>query len=201
MSRGAIVITRRGRPPKKGVSRFPGGKVREEHEHVVKSVVWAQRAREVGEEHKDNALAGFTLGRLRLIGRANENAKGSTPIDPAGISAEQYDAGWQYGVIVRRHSMVMGYALGTPKSPGFEMVAGGTSLASEPDQEIILRTRRKFSDCYRALMDAGNHLQQGTRVATITYDVCLERVPFSELDEARLGNLKIGLNALARVLR
>jgi hypothetical protein len=201
-----IRVKRRGRKPKSDVSRFPCGKVREENPESVIAVAVAHRVRD-GVKYEDavvrdertrqvvgaNPLAGFTLGRLYQRGRAD---------DAGGISRAQYEAGCMYAQIVHQHAAIMGYSLGSPKSPGFESV-GGVSLRPEPDEEVILRARRKFSDCYRALMDVGKELGVGTRVATITYDACLDRATFVSLqvDEAALGNLRAGLNALVRIFR
>lgn len=182
-----MLIMMAGRKRHKGVARFPCGKSRGEPEHAIKAVAWAYRAREVGEARKNDPLAGFTLGLLRLRG----------PQDPGGISEAQFEAGWQYACIATRHASIMGYSIGSPKSPGFEMVAGGISVKEEPKEEVILRVRRQFTECYDALTG------EGTRVAAVTYDVCVDRMSFVALqsDEAALGNLKVGLNALGRVLR
>jgi hypothetical protein len=194
-----------GRKPKPDVSRYPCGKIREELPESVIAVALAPRLRS-GVRYDDavvrdqrgqvvgaNQDAGHTLGLLRLRG----------PMDPGGISDAQYHAGMAYALLCQRHGRIMGYSTGSPKSPGFEMVAGGTSLAPDPDEEAVLRTRRQWSDCYRALIDAGRDIGAGTRVATETYDACLDRIAFSMLqkNDAMRGNVKVGLNALGRVLR
>ena len=195
-----------GRKRKPNVARFPSGQIREElPEHVI-AVALAPRLRD-GLDYEDTVVrdersgkiiranqdAGHTLGRLRLLGAS----------DPGGISERQYHVGMSYAHVVRRHASIMGYALGSPKSPGFELVAAGLSLAKEPEEDEILRTRRQFSDCYRVLMDAGKYMGAGTRVATVTYDACLDRITFAGLqrDSISLGNLKVGLNELGRVLK
>jgi hypothetical protein len=95
----------------------------------------------------------------------------------------------------------MGYASGTPRSGPLELTATGPACREEPDTEVILRARRQFADCYRVLMDAGKDIRQGTRVALVTYDICLDRRGMESLTSTDLGNLKVGLNALARLFR
>lgn len=168
------------------------GRSRGEAPHIVRAVVLAQRLREVAPEHADNPLAGFALGRLRL------RCQPHGPQDPGSISQEQFDAGERYAAIARWHASIMGYSNGTARSAQLE-IGGGTSCAPEPDEEVILQVRRTFSDCYRALMDAGRAIGRGVEVALITYDICLDRRRAESLGEEDMGNLKVGLNALAHV--
>jgi hypothetical protein len=193
-----IQVIRSGRKPNQG-NRFKCGKLKPDSAEAIIATALAPRLRagvayeqavvrdERGKVVGANQHAGHTLGLLRMRG----------PKDPGGISEAQFDAGWAYAQIVRRHSSIMGYSLGSPKSPGFEMVSSGISLAGEPDEEVIMRARRQFTQCYDALVGIG------TRVATVTYDVCIDRIKFVDLqaDKPALGNLRVGLNALGRVLR
>lgn len=143
-------------------------------------------------EHALDALAGFTLGRLLLRHRAD-------PSDPGSIDEEQYNAGEAWGRLVRRHAAIMGYSLSTPKSPSFLMVAGGLSCEAEPDQTEILGVRRRFSDCYSALMEACR--MHGLAVRDVTYTVCLDNRSLETLTRDDYGHLRIGLNALKKVVR
>jgi hypothetical protein len=95
----------------------------------------------------------------------------------------------------------MGYASGSPQSGRLEVAPHGTACAEEPDAATIARVRRAFADYYRALMDAGRAIGQGTAVALVTYDVCLDRRRMEGLTALEVGNLKVGLNALARLWR
>lgn len=182
------------RPQKNNVIRWPSGKIREEKPEVVKAVVLAYRTREVGKDNAGNELAGHILGRLLLRHHMNEK-------DPGSISQDQFHAGERYAALVRRHSSMMGYALGTPQSPRFELVGNGLSTTKEPDQEYILQTRRLFNDCYRSLMDVGLSLKRGVGIARITYDICLDRMPIFNIGLPDIANLRVGLNALGRILK
>jgi hypothetical protein len=175
--------------------RDASGRSRGEPPHLVRAVALAQRLREVGPEHADNPLAGHALGRLRLRHQT------SGPQDPCSISQEQFEAGERYAKIASRHAVIMGYANGSPKSAPLEVAASGLACREEPEQEAILRVRRLFADCYRALMEAGRAIGQGVKVGTVTYDICLDRRPMESLTAQELGNLKVGLNALARLFR
>ncbi len=67
--------------------------------------------------------------------------------DVAGITEEQYNAGWEFAKLVRRHASLMGIPLGSPRAAGFEMVSGGQVNMPEPDEDVIIKTRRQYNDC------------------------------------------------------
>jgi hypothetical protein len=185
-------MSRRRKPD---VLRDASGKCRGELPQLVRAVALAQRLREVGPEHADNPLAGHVLGRLRLRHQSHG------PQDPCSISQDQYEAGERYAVIAGRHAVIMGYASGSPQSARLEVAASGLACREEPEEEVILRVRRQFSDCYRVLMDAGRDIGQGVKVALVTYDICVDRRGMESLTAQDIGNLKVGLNALARLFR
>jgi hypothetical protein len=175
--------------------RDASGKCRGESPHLVRAVALAQRLREVAPEHIDNPLAGHALGRLRL----RHQTQG--PQDPCSVSQEQYEAGERYAAIATHHAAIMGYARGLPQPARLEIAATGLACREEPEAEVIARVRRQFADCYGALMRAGKDIGQGAKVALVTYDVCLDRRGMDSLTSTDLGNLKVGLNALARIFR
>src|SRR3989442_641811 len=120
-------MARRGRNRKPNVIRDARGKSRGEPAMVHPETV-ADRLRELrhdGVPARDrnaalDALAGFTLGRLLLRNRAD-------PGDPGSVNEQQYNAGQEWAKLVRRHAAIMGYALGSPKSPSFVLVGSGLS--------------------------------------------------------------------------
>ena len=120
---------RRGRRRKQNAIRDRTGKSRGEPDTIAPEVL-AVRARDlmrdnVSPAHANDALAGFTLGRLLLRNRADRS-------DPGSITQRQYDAGDDWSKIVRAHARVMGYSLSRP-SPSFVMVGTGFSCASDPE--------------------------------------------------------------------
>lgn len=200
------VLQSRGRPRNEDAIRDSKGKSRGEAVESVVATALAPMLRSgithqeafirdsrTGEVIGTNQDVGHVLGKLKLLGSS----------DPGGISVAQYETGMLYAQLTRRHASIMGYSTGSTKSPSFTMVSGGLTCKSEPDDEVILKCRREFSDCYRVLMDIGVQTRQNVRIATTTYDVCLDRFPFFDLqrDTEAMGNLRMGLNVLARVLR
>ena len=142
-----------GRRRKVNVIRDTGGKSRGEPQivHPETIAVRLRELRRCGVPVRDrhaalDALAGFTLGRLLLRHRADVS-------DPGSINEQQYDAGQEWAKLVYRHAIVMGYSLGSPKSPSFILVGAGLSCAQEPNEQEIIVVRRRWSDCYRALME------------------------------------------------
>ena len=183
------------RPRKSDVVRDAAGRSRGEPPDLVRAVALAQRARHVGAEHADNPLASHALGRLRLRFQSHG------PQDPCSISAEQYEAGERYATITTQHAGIMGYAIGVPQSAALEVAASGAACREEPDDDQVQRVRKLFTDCHRMLIDAGRAIAQGVKVALVTYDICLDRRAMETLTAQDLGNLKVGLNALARLFR
>src|SRR5687767_10035711 len=115
----------RGRNRKPNVIRDRRGKSRGETAGVAPEVL-AARARDllrdnVSPKHVEDALAGFTLGRLLLRHRADRS-------DPGSITPSQYHAGDDWSRIVRAHARIMGYSLSRP-SPSFVTVGRGPSCA------------------------------------------------------------------------
>jgi hypothetical protein len=203
-----------GRKRKSGVRRSASGKSRGEPEDVVRAVALAYRAKEttaagIGDfiaremGHRDrrtaaNPLAdplnGFTLGLLRQRNKASRE-------DPTGITETQYDAGEKWANLCRQHAMIMGYSLGSARSPTLTLTPPGQSCVKEPDEAVIFEIRRQWSDCYRTLMDAGVALRRGVKVALICWDVCVINRSIKQMSRDDFGNLRAGLNALARVLK
>jgi hypothetical protein len=192
-------MAHRGRRRKRNVIRDAGGKSRGVPEAVDPATI-AVRLRELERcgvpvhDHKIalDALAGFTLGRLLLRHRAD-------PGDPGSINAQQYHAGQEWATLVRSHAAIMGYELHNPQSPSFS-VAGtrGLSCLKEPEEAEIIAVRRRWSDCYHGLMDVCR--THGLAVRDIIYAVCIENRDIELLSREDFGNLRIGLNALARIL-
>lgn len=182
--------------PRKLVRRQPNGQPYRAPERVSAETVFV-RQRElvkdgINPDEWQNSLAGFTLGRLRLRGQADAG-------DPGGISDAQFQAGEAWARIVHRHGQIMGYEVRrNVKSPGFEMV-GGASLAPDASDEEVGRVRDRFKCCYDALMAVCR--DHGMRVATVTWGVCLENWPAADLSHADHGALRLGLNALAKILK
>jgi hypothetical protein len=203
-----------GRKRKPGVRRSVSGKSRGEPEDAVRSVALAYRAKEIetagiGDyivreaRHRDrrteasplaDPLNGFSLGLLRQRQKASRE-------DPTGITQTQYDAGEKWANLCRQHALIMGYSLGSARSPSLTLSPAGQSCAQEPDEAVIFEVRRQWSDCYRALMDTGVALRRGVKVALICWDVCVNNRSINHMSADDFGNLRAGLNALAHVLK
>lgn len=187
-------MARPGPKRKINVIRSRNGKSRGEPEVIAPEVLAVRRKfleqDRVDPKNAADPLASYTLGRLLLRNRKNDQ-------DPGSISQEQYEAGEAWAKIVHRHASIMGYNL-TTRSPSFVMVGTGLSCGSEPEEDEILRVRRKYSDCYNALMEVCR--DHGLRVRDVVYGVCVENWPVGQLGPAEYGCLRIGLNAIGRAL-
>jgi hypothetical protein len=205
---------RAGRKRKTNVIRDHAGRSRGETEDSVRSVALAYRAREMKEAGLGHYLArklhqqrrerssghpladplnGSTLGLLR---QRNKAFRG----DPSGINQAQFEAGEKWAALCRQHAQIMGYPIGTTRATPLEVI-GGRSCVPDADDEEALDIRRRWSDCYRALMDEGVSVRRGVHVALICWDVCVNNRDIRHMGAQDFGDLRAGLNALARVMR
>lgn len=194
--------------------RYPSGDPRRDGAEVIQATALAYREKEMvaagliswiekerrGRNEREEAdpladpLNGFTLGLLRQRNKASYE-------DPSGINQLQFDAGEKWATLCRQHASLMGYSIGTTKSPSFMLVSQGLSCSKPPEDAHVIKVRRLWSDCYRILMDTGEALHQGARVMLVCWDVCVNNRRVQDLTQMDFGNLRAGLNGLARVLR
>jgi len=151
-------------------------------------------------EDASNALVGFTLGQMRLCGLAA--AREGLP-DYRGISASQFEAGEAWARLCKRYEALSGIPSPNPKALDM-MGGGGRSIAPDPDEDYVRHTRDQWRKCYNALAETArtvtNQRRPGARLMSLTYDVCVLNRPLNTLSEADCGDVRSGLNALARVL-
>jgi hypothetical protein len=121
--------------------------------------------------------------------RAEEAAHGARSGE-VGAPSPQFNTAQAWTRIVQRHAAIMGYKL-TIRTPGFIMVGGGIDCLPEPEEQEIIAVRRKWSDCYNALMAACR--DHGMRVAIVTYGAAIENWPVPAFSHKDLGDLRIGL--------
>jgi hypothetical protein len=192
-------MARSGRKRKFEATRDPHGISRREAPGIHPDTI-AARLRELdraGVRSRDlrdalDPLAGFTLGRLLLRHRAS-------PHDPGSIDEQQYEAGQQWAALVYRHAAIMGYSIASPQSPPLLLLPRGTSCRPDPSARTVKRVRRLWSNCHRALTEVCEI--HGDAVRDIIYAVCIENRGIERLKPADYGNLRVGLNALAKVFR
>jgi hypothetical protein len=185
----AIPLRRRGRPRKPASRRDGRGTSRGETTAEITAVARAQRVKAGAPAHDAlNALWGSAIGTLHRRWQLDAS-------DPGGISAEQYRAAQAYISVTIRYCELMGIPL--PRPAGAE--EGATR--PDPDDETVLRVRRRFADFRRALLDAGAALGLGSRVNAAVYRVCIEDPPIAAVAPTEVERLRYGLNAIARVVR
>ncbi len=184
----AATPPRVGRPRKPGRRRGATGRSRGETAAEITAVARAQRVK-AGADPDDamNALFGSALGILHRRWQM-------CATDPGGISDEQWNAAQTYIATVMRYCEIMGIPL--PRPAG---TAGATR--PDPDEEVVLAVRRRFSDFRRALLDAGTEIGVGARVNAAVYRICIEDPPLEAIAVREIENLRYGLNAIARVVR
>ena len=171
----------------------------------------AKRAQVIGLEHvvvrdprtnaivASNALAGHTLGILLLRHRNDKE-------DPSSIDEDQYLAGSAWASLIHRNAILQGYEVKRhPGSPSFMMVGGGRSVAPDADPAAVRRVTDQMTACFEALRDVAStyeigRYRPGTAIGQICYAVCIENINPNHMMPRDYGNLRVGLNALGRVL-
>jgi hypothetical protein len=180
----------RGRKRKPGLRHPCGRRVRAETEREAMATVLAARQRHHGvtaRQARDERL-GTALGRLAFHGI---------------ISEEQYEAGLCFGALYRRHHATLGLPLPSPRSVAGilinEGIFGGSS--ADPDPDLVERLRDRFGAATDAL-DACDRQQRASlagRPTLLVYRLVCTDADASLWPPDDLGNLRVALNALARV--
>jgi hypothetical protein len=167
------------------VARDAAGKSRGESPEEIMAVALGQPHRRFAQTPREVKL-GYPLGRLCLAGYVTE---------------KQHDAGQRWATIVRRYSALMGFRLENPATPTIGMISSGSSCLADPDEQVILALRRDYNDAYAALEQAGRDTRTGRGPLKICRQICVQEMNEAILWPHRIGDLRVGLNALTRVLK
>jgi len=174
-----------GRPRKEGVERYPSGDIkRHETEKEVLSVAMEARKRIHGLS-ENNALAGYTLGRMFLDG---------------SVSEEQRKAGDEYAEIIARYHRTVGIPAPSARAQSLFSVKGH-------DGEVTDSLAKRARDASNRMMEVTGILlrcEDGPQVKGTVHNLCvMDYEHLRGMSPQQLLWLKRGLNALikARELR
>ena len=181
-----------GRKSKAG-RRYPCGKrTKHQLEMDAMSVALDARRRHFGvtaKQAKDERL-GTALGRLAFREL---------------ISETQYQAGVAFGQLYRDHHATVGLPSPSPRSVAGLLINEGIFGASpsEPVLEVIDKLKRRFGDATDALdaCDREHRMSGGRRPSLLVYRVICSDEDAMHWPEEDIGNLRVALNALARLFR
>lgn len=172
----------RGRPRKEGAERHPCGKIKQEwsqreSEQDAISVAMTARGRIHG-LNENNALAGYTLGRIFLDGN---------------ISEYQRIAGDEYAAEMVRYYMLTGIPFPSARAQSLVRVRG--SDGDEPQSK--LDAARRASNRMMELEGILLQCEEGPQVRTTVKNVCLMDLEAMRLmPERQMLWLRRGLQAL-----
>lgn len=124
-----------------------------------------------------HAVAGYPLGRLHAAGL---------------ISKDQLEAGNWYAIKAHKWSALQGIPVGTPRSPDVLLSVAGFDHA-EPDERYVKHLSAMYTRCVQAMRE------QGGGVEPTCWAICVAELDEATLDDERLGELRVGLNAINRV--
>ncbi len=181
-------LSRTGRKRKSNVRRDRSGKSLGE---IIDLAVVLNQPHRKGASDPKSQLLGYPLGRLRLSGEVTE---------------AQLEAGNVWASLVRSYARMLGVPVGSPKtgsmsgcvSTGFYAWEGETTEIDEDEaQRRRAALRSRYNACHDALAEVGNSLGQGTMILKACRKICVEEQPPAGRE---LGDLRVGLNALGKVL-
>jgi hypothetical protein len=145
-----------GRPRKKGVERFPSGKVKPlETEKETKSVAIEARRRIHGKDiNAESPFAGYVLGRLFLDGQ---------------ITEEQREAGDEYAEIMMRYYRAVGVPFPSARAQDLFSVRGHDGEVTESIADRARKASNKMMEMMRILLSCDD----GPQVRQTVHNVCV----------------------------
>jgi hypothetical protein len=181
---------KRGRPRKLNVRRSPTGKSLGENPPDL-TLMFNQPHRR-GQSDPASHLHGYALGRLYKRGL---------------ISEEQFGAGEKWAAVVSqyRRQLLSAPPVSTRSGEMAERVSSGFAplelVAEDVDPEQAERDRqnlkKRYDDCFETLMELGRVLNRGRAIINVLRKICIED---RDITENEVGDLRLGLNSLARKL-
>lgn len=172
----------RGRPRKEGAERHPCGKInqewsRRESEQDAISVAMTARGR-IHSLNENNALAGYTLGRIYLDGN---------------ISECEREAGDEYAEDMAHYYRLTGIPFPSARAQVMGGIRGSDGEVSQSRQEAARRASNRMMELEGILL----RCEEGPQVRTTVKNVCLMDLEALRLmPERQMLWLRRGLQAL-----
>lgn len=201
------VAEKRGRAPRAGVRRYPGGQIRHadrrpaEDAEDVKATVLEARLRHEGDEwlslrgspkamrearrRMDDPLRGYALGRLLIKGR-KDAAK--------GVTKTQHDAGEYFIRLYRARGKISGWPSPNLKAIDYGAVSGGLSTHAEDSPGWVADVKRRWEVMLQPIYDLNI-----PDVYAVLKRVLIEDRDCDNLQQ--VGSLRMGLNAIDRIIQ
>lgn len=129
------------------------------------------------------------------------------------ISDDQLAAGNHYALSVYSYARTMGIPMGSPRSGALLSMQGGgfyrwegdeSQIDPEESRKRLDRVKTLYNDCHEALFSLGKVHHRGNKILVIMREICVaeqgEQQLWGAAGEARLGDLRLGLNAVHKIL-
>lgn len=140
--------------------------------------------------------AGYPLGRLLLNGL---------------ITDGQHRAGNEYAAVVYSYARTMGIPMGSPRSGSMsECISAGfyawegdrVEINEDEAKKRVQAVKDRYNNCHETLTELGRLHNRGHKILHVMRDVCIQENQERGLwaDPDKLGDLRLGLNAVHRVL-
>ena len=183
---------RRGRPRKANVRRDKAGISRGEIVDISAILSQPHRRHVKDRNAAKSELLGYPLGRLRFTNQ---------------ISELQHRAGNEWALLVRAFASANGIPVSSPRSgsllndsgkPGYAFSGDEARSDAEEYQKRCASLRTRYNACFERLTELGRALGRDRQILIAARRVCIEERHPSDVE---LGDLRVGLNALAKELR
>jgi len=181
-----------GRPRKTNVRRDLSGKSRGEIVDISAILSQPHRRHVKDRNAAKSELLGYPLGRLRFTNQ---------------ISELQHRAGNEWALLVRAFAGINGIPIGSPRSgshlndsgkPGYAFSGDEARSDAEEYQKRCRVISGRYNACFERLTELGRSLGRDKQILIAVRRVCIEERDPSDVE---LGDLRVGLNALAKELR
>ena len=191
----AKVKRRRGRKPREGVARYPGGQIvhaDRRKQEAPTAVALAVRRRRYGANACLDPHWGYELGRLLQQWLQSGKTSG------VGINQRQHDAGQKWAETCWRLARLEGFAAPVPRCLNLDGLGGvERGEPTDPDaldayRKSVAEARRAYADTFAALRGAPH-----SRAAHACREVCLRDTETDNWPPSMMQALREGLNALA----
>ena len=127
------------------------------------------------------------------------------------LTEAQLRAGNEFAAVAYAYARAMGIPLGSPRSgsmaenvsTGFYSWEGDRKEVDQDEADKrVIRVRERYNDCHDALHALGQLHNRGRNILIVMREICIQEAEERPLwhDNQKLGDLRLGLNAVHKVL-
>lgn len=127
------------------------------------------------------------------------------------LTTDQLNAGNHYALAVCNYAKTMGIPMGSPRSGALLSMQGGGfyrwegedgSIDPDESRKRLDRVKTQYNECHDALYELGRIHHRGRKILLVMREICVAEVEEKTIwaDQQKLGDLRLGLNAVHKIL-